>query len=92
MSGKGIANVFGEFYSKLYDEDQHDETEMESDKNETENDAKETNEILEITTDELRNAIKRLKKGKAADKKKDLKIMRDTEGIIKADQQDMSTE
>ena len=36
-SRKGLANVFGvgDFYSKLYDEDQHDETEMESDKNET---------------------------------------------------------
>ena len=36
-SRKGIANVFGEVYSKLYDEDQHDETEMKSDNNETEN-------------------------------------------------------
>ena len=26
-SRKGIANVFGEFCSKLYDDDQHDETE-----------------------------------------------------------------
>ena len=34
---KGIANVFGEFYSKLYDDDHYDETQMESDKNETEN-------------------------------------------------------
>ena len=66
-SRKGIANVFGEFYSKLYDEDQHDETEMESDKNETENDEKEMIEMPEITTDELQKAIKRLKKGKAAD-------------------------
>ena len=40
---------------------------MESDKNETENDEKETKQIPEITTDELQNAIKRLKKGKAAD-------------------------
>ena len=66
-SRKGIANVFGEFYSKLYDEDQNDGTEMESDKNETENDEKEMIEIPEITTDELQKAIKRLKKGKAAD-------------------------
>ena len=66
-SRKGIANVFREFYSKLYDEDQHDATEMESDKNEAENDAKELIEIPEITTDELQQAIKRLKKGKAAD-------------------------
>ena len=54
-SRKGIANVFGEFYSKLHDEDQHDETEMESDKNETENE--------EIT----KKAVERLKIGKAAD-------------------------
>ena len=40
---------------------------MESDRNETENGEKETIEIPEITTDELQNAIKRLKKGKAAD-------------------------
>ena len=40
---------------------------MEHDKNKTENDEKETNEIPEITTEELQNAIKRLKKGKAAD-------------------------
>ena len=66
-SRKGIANVFGEFCSKLYDEDQHDETEMQSDKNETEHDEKELTEIPEITTDELPKAIKRLKKGKAAD-------------------------
>ena len=39
---------------------------MEHDKNETENDKKETNEIPEITTEELQNAIKRLKKGNAA--------------------------
>ena len=31
-SRKGIANVFGEFYSKLYDDDQHDDTELESGK------------------------------------------------------------
>ena len=46
---KGIANVFGEFHNKLYDEDQHDETEMESDGDEIENDGKELIEIPEIT-------------------------------------------
>ena len=69
-SRKGITNVFGEFYSMLYDEDQHDETEMVSDKNETEHVEKESIEIPEITTDELQDAIKKLKKlkkGKAAD-------------------------
>ena len=40
---------------------------MESDKNETENDEKEMIEITEITTDELQKAIKRLRKGRAAD-------------------------
>ena len=59
-SRKGIANVFGEFHSKLYDDDQYDNTETEYDKNETENniedrgtDTKEMKEILEITTEEL---------------------------------------
>ena len=42
-SRKEVATVFGEFYSKLYGEDQHDETEMESDKNETENEEQELN-------------------------------------------------
>ena len=65
-SRNGIAKIFGDFYSKLYDEDQHDETEMESDKNETENDEKEMIEIPEITTDDLQKAIKRLKKGKSS--------------------------
>ena len=62
-------NCQSEFYSKLYDDDQYDETEMESDKNETENniedqgtDMKETKEIPEITTEELQAAINRLKK------------------------------
>ena len=32
ISRKGFANDFGEFYSKLYDDDQYDETEIESDK------------------------------------------------------------
>ena len=66
-SRKGIANVFGEFHSKLYDDDQYDNTETEYDKNETENnmedrgtDTKEMKEILEITTEELQTQ----KKGK----------------------------
>ena len=73
-SRKGIANVFGEFYSKLSDDDKFDETEMESDKNETENnmedqgtDVTETKEFPEITTEELQAAIYRLKKCKSAD-------------------------
>ena len=49
----------------MYDDDQSEDTEMEHDKNKTENDEKETNEIPEITTGELQNAINRLKKGKA---------------------------
>ena len=60
ISRKGTANVFGEFYSKLYDDNQYDETKLESDKNETENnkgdrgiDAKETKEIPEFTTRKL---------------------------------------
>ena len=42
---------------------------MESDKNQNENDERELIEIPEITTDALQKAIKRLKKGKAADSK-----------------------
>ena len=45
-----------------------EEIEMEHDKKKIENDEKETNEILEIRTKMIdKNAIKRLKKGKAAD-------------------------
>ena len=37
-SRKGIANVFGEFYTKKpYDDDKYDETELEHEENETEN-------------------------------------------------------
>ena len=68
-SRKGIANVFGEFYSKLYDDDQYDETELETDTNETENDkgdqsvgVEETKEIPEVTIEELHAAIDRLKR------------------------------
>ena len=56
-SKKGIANVFGEFYKKLYDDDKYDETELEHEENETEksiddqgNDAGEMKGIPEITS------------------------------------------
>ena len=68
-SRKGIANVFGEFYSKLYEDDQNNETDTKSDTNESETniedqgtDAKETKEIPEITIEELQAVINRLKK------------------------------
>ena len=68
-SKKGIANVFGEFNRKLSDDNQHDETEMESDKNETEDNVEdqgtnvtEMTEFPEITTEELLAAINRLQK------------------------------
>ena len=61
-SRKGIANVFGEFHSKLFDDNQYGDTDMESDKNETGTDVTEMKGIPEITSEELQAAINRLKK------------------------------
>ena len=68
-SRKGIANVFGEFYKKLYDDNEQDETEQEIGENKNENSIdvhnNNTNEMMripEITTEELRTAINKLKK------------------------------
>ena len=68
-SRKGIASAFGEFYSKLYDDEQHEGTELESNNNETENnkedqgyDVEETRDIPEVTNEELQAAISTLKK------------------------------
>ena len=62
-SRKGIANVIGEFCRKMYDDDQCDETELETAQSETENDkgdqsagVEETKEIPEFTTEELQAA------------------------------------
>ena len=68
-SRKGIANVFGEFHKKLYDDQEHEETEQEHEENETESsidvqnkDTSEMKRIPEITIEELQTAINRLKK------------------------------
>ena len=67
-SRKGIANVFGEFHKKLYDDQEHEETQQEHEENETESsidvqnkDTSEMKRIPEITTGELQTAINRLK-------------------------------
>ena len=56
----------GEFYKNLYDDKEHEETELKHEENETENSideqSKGTNEmkrILEITAEELQTAIHR---------------------------------
>ena len=57
-SRKGIANVFGEFYSKLYNL----ETRMNTEKTSCNEDVR--NEIPEFTQDEVQATIDNLKKGK----------------------------
>ena len=72
-SRNGIA--FGEFYKKIYDDQEHEETEQENEENENESsidmqnrDTSERGRIPEIMTEELQTAINRLKKkGKPAD-------------------------
>ena len=66
-SRKGIANVFGEFYRKLYDDNEQDESEQEIGENENEsstavhnNGTDEMTRIPEITTEELQIAVNKL--------------------------------
>ena len=68
-SRKRIANVFGELYKKIYDDNEQDESEQEIGENGNEsntdvhnNDTDEMTRIPEITTEELRTAINKLKK------------------------------
>ena len=75
-SRKGIADVFGEFYKKLYEDKEKDESEQElgeDDNNSStdvhNNNTEETAGIPEITTEELQTAINKLKKGKSPDSK-----------------------
>ena len=73
-SRKGVANVFGEFYSKLCAENQlgeevqdpqNLETRMNTEKKSCNEDVR--NEIPEFTQDEVQAAIDSFKKGKASD-------------------------
>ena len=57
-SRKGIADAFGEFYQKLYEDNERDDFE-----HETSDDRR----IPEIRTEELQSAISTLKKGKSPD-------------------------
>ena len=57
-SRKGIDDVFGEFYKRLYEDNERDDFEHE---------ISEDRIIPEITTEELQNAIGKLKKGKFPD-------------------------
>ena len=52
-SRKGIADVFGEFYKRLYEDNEKDDFEHEM---------SDDRRIPEITTEELQNAISKLKK------------------------------
>ena len=75
-SRKGIADVFGEFYKRLYEDNEKDDSEHEvnddgnySNTDVHNNDTEETAGISEITTEELQTAINNLKKGKSPDNK-----------------------
>ena len=68
-SRKGIANVFVELTKKIFDDKKQEETEQKIDENENEssidvhnNNTNEMMRIPEITTEELRTAISKLKK------------------------------
>ena len=74
-SRKGIADVFGEFYKRLYEDNEKDDSEHEVNDDDNysntdvhNNDTEETAGIPEITTEELQNAMNKLKKGKFPDR------------------------
>ena len=66
---KGIADVFGEFYKSLYEDNEKDDSEHEVNGDDNysntevhNNDTEETAEIPETKAEELQNAINKLKK------------------------------
>ena len=61
-SRKGIANVFGEFYKKLYDDYEQDEFGNESNIDVHISDTEEMTRMPKITSEELQDAIRKLKK------------------------------
>ena len=75
-SRKGIANVFGEFYKQINDDKEEEKQEFGENENESSFDVHSSNtnvtaSIPEITTEELRTAINKLKKkGKLPDSNK----------------------
>ena len=75
-SRKGIADVFGEFYKRLYEDNEKDDSEHElgdddnySSTDVHNNNTEDTAGIPEMTTEELQTAINKLKKGKSPDSK-----------------------
>ena len=73
-SRKGIADAFGVFYKRLYEDKERDDFEHELDDDDNysntdvhNNNTEETAGIPEITTEELQSAINKLKKGKSPD-------------------------
>ena len=61
-SRQGIANVFGEFYKKLYDDHEQDEYGNESNTDVHISDTEEMTRTPEITSEDLPDAIRKLKK------------------------------
>ena len=61
-SRKGIANVFGEFYKKTLLHNEQDECGNESNIDVHVSDTEETTRIPEITSEELQDAIRKLRK------------------------------
>ena len=64
-SRKGIAKNFGEFYKKPHDDNEQDEHGNESNIDVHISDTEETTTIPEITSEELHETIRKLKKGKS---------------------------
>ena len=70
-SRKGLANVFGEFCEKLYGDTEQDEYGNESNIDVHISDTEETTRIPEITSEELEDAIRKLKKRSTTRQRRD---------------------